>query len=379
MLGQKLCGAAEAVTRYIRDTRLPWGGIHILLAGDFLQLPPVKCVSITRPPNEKNGDTKYSWYLAAYELFQRCNYHVFLTDNMRQKDDTVFQGILERMHWGVNTQADLDLLNRRCLDHPEFDVEHHFAAYTGKVTVEDYFSPMAISTNRNRCGFNIENIYAFAKKEQRCVYEILADSSRVANRVMIQRLKYSDDDFTHKIPFLLTFHTLAMPAMITKRIPELEPVQCIANGTLGFIVGFVHQGSDIACMTPSYIDDDRQFRISINDNGVVVKRFKRNPAYLLFKVRGCKRQLVKQYPVGVVAIPLAAYQAKFKPPNAKKERTMTVWTFPVIPAYAMTPEKLQGVTLDNELYVSTLDNRSPQILYVVFSRVRALIYLILTE
>ena len=60
MLGQKLCGAAEAVTRYIRDTRLPWGGIHILLAGDFLQLPPVKCVSITRPPNEKNGDTKYS-------------------------------------------------------------------------------------------------------------------------------------------------------------------------------------------------------------------------------------------------------------------------------------------------------------------------------
>jgi hypothetical protein len=211
------------------------------------------------------------------------------------------------------------------------------------------------------------------------VYEILADSSRVANRVMIQRLKYSDDDFTHKIPFLLTFHTLAMPAMITKRIPELEPVQCIANGTLGFIVGFVHQGSDIACMTPSYIDDDRQFRISINDNGVVVKRFKRNPAYLLFKVRGCKRQLVKQYPVGVVAIPLAAYQAKFKPPNAKKERTMTVWTFPVIPAYAMTPEKLQGVTLDNELYVSTLDNRSPQILYVVFSRVRALIYLILTE
>jgi pimeloyl-ACP methyl ester carboxylesterase len=49
------------------------------------------------------------------------------------------------------------------------------------------------------------------------------------------------------------------------------------------------------------------------------------------------------------------------------------------PAYAMTPEKLQGVTLDNELYVSILDNRSPQILYVVFSRVRALINLILTE
>ena len=58
---------------------------------------------------------------------------------------------------------------------------------------------------------------------------------------------------------------------------------------------------------------------------------------------------------------------------------MTVWTFPLIPAYALTPEKLQGVTLDHELYVSILDNRSPQILYVVFSRVRALVNLILTE
>ena len=377
MLGQKLCGAADAVTRHLRNCDWPWGGIHILLAGDFLQLPPVKGVSITKAPNDKNGESNYSWYLAAYELFQQCNYHVFLTDIMRQQDDPEFQEILERMHWGVNVQADLDVLNRRSLDHPEFNVEAHFSTY--KSDVEDYFSPLAISTNRARCGFNIENIYSFAQKEERCVYEILADSSMMRNRALIQRLKYSDDDFTGKIPFLLSFHTLAMPAMVTKRIEELEPIKCIANGTLGFIVGFIHDGSDKACLSPDYVDDDTQFRVSITAAGVVVKRFKRNPAYLLFKVRGCKRQLVNDYPVGVVAIPLGRYQAKFKLPNAKAVTSMTVWTFPVIPAYAMTPEKLQGVTLDNELYVSVLDNRSPQILYVVFSRVRKLIYLILTE
>jgi hypothetical protein len=377
MLGQKLCGAADAVTRMLRDCELPWGGIHILLAGDFLQLPPVKGVSITKPLNDKNGDDHYSWYQAGHELFRCCNYIVFLTVNMRQQDDQELVDILERMHWGVNIQADLDILNSRCLDHPDFDIDTHFGTY--KTKVENYFSPMAISTNRARCGFNIENIYAFASKEQRCVYEILADSSLKRNRALIQRLKYSDDDYTGKIPLLLSFHTLAMPAMVTKRIEELEPIKCIANGTLGFIVGFIHEGSTTPCLTPNYVDDDAQFRTSVNEAGVVIKRFKRNPAYLLFKVRGCKRLLVQGYPVGVVAIPLSRYQAKFKLPNAKAISTMTVWTFPLIPAYALTPEKLQGVTLDHELYVSILDNRSPQILYVVFSRVRALVNLILTE
>lgn len=86
-----------------------------------------------------------------------------------------------------------------------------------------------------------------------------------------------------------------------------------------------------------------------------------------------------RYPIGVVAIPLAAYTAKFKLPGAEKESTMLITTYPLIPAYALTPEKLQGITLENELSVTTLDNRSPQILYVVHSRVRLMDNLVLTE
>jgi len=81
----------------------------------------------------------------------------------------------------------------------------------------------------------------------------------------------------------------------------------------------------------------------------------------------------------VVAIPLAAYKAKFKLPGSEKETTMTITTYPLIPAYALTPEKLQGITLEHELLVSTLESRSPQILYVVHSRVRTLANLIMTE
>ena len=167
--------------------------------------------------------------------------------------------------------------------------------------------------------------------------------------------------------------------MITKRIPELEAIKCISNGTLGFVIGFIHDGSSVPCMSPDYVDDDNLFRVTLTDNNVMVKRFKKNPAYILFKVRGCTRQLVDGYPIGVVAIPLATYQTKFTLPNAKAMTTMAITTFPIIPAYAMTPEKLQGVTLDNELFISVLSNRSPQILYVVFSRARSLNKILLTQ
>ena len=377
MLGQKLCGSAEALTRHIRHSQLPWGGIHMLLAGDFFQLPPIKGSSITKPPSDKRQDTHYSWYLAAYELFQKCNYHVFLTDNMRQRHDTLYQDILERMHWGVNNNDDIALLNKRSIGHADLDLDKHYSQY--RTGVVDYFSPMAIATNRERCAFNRESMHVVAKKERICIYEILAHSSRPANRATIQRLKYSDDDFTGKIPFLLSFHTHSMPVMITKRIPELEAIKCISNGTLGFIIGFIHHGSSSPCMSPDYVDDDDLFNVTLSDDNVLVKRFKQNPAYILFKVRGCKRQLVNGYPIGVVAIPLATYQATFTLPNATAQTTMAITTFPIIPAYAMTPEKLQGVTLENELFISLLDNRSPQILYVVFSRVRSLDKLILTE
>ena len=377
MVGQKLCGSADCVTRFYRDNQKPWGGIDILLCGDFLQLPPVRAVPIYKPHSEKRGSTHYIWYLAGHNLFFQCNFVVFLTDNMRQRDDTQFVDILERMHWGVNTQEDLDVLNTRSLKSGMLDIAGHYRQY--ETTIENYFTPMAISTNKERCAFNIETIYAICKKERCSVYEILAHSSTVQNRAIIQRLKYMDDDFTNKFPFLLSFHTHGMPAMITKRIEKLEKLNCISNGTLGFIIGYAHHKNSKACVAPVYTDDDSKFRVSITADNVVVRRFRKQPAFLLFKLRNCDRQLFRRYPPGVVPIPLASYKLQFRLPNSHALTTMMVTSFPLIPAYGMTPEKLQGITLEHELFVSEVASRSSQIMYVVYSRARAIMRLILTE
>ena len=78
-----------------------------------------------------------------------------LTENMRQLKDKLYQEILERMHWGVNTVRDIEKLNTRALTNA--GIEEHYEQYCAPV--EDYFAPMAISTNRERCAFCVETIY----------------------------------------------------------------------------------------------------------------------------------------------------------------------------------------------------------------------------
>ena len=132
--------------------------------------------------------------------------------------------------------------------------------------------------------------------------------------------------------------------------------------------------------SPANVDNDDNFRIHTTDDGITVKRFIKPPDFILLKVRDCERILVRGYPPGVVAVPLASYKIEqLQMPGASKQMTMTVSTFPIIPAYALTPEKVQGITLDYDLYVPRLPTRAPQILYVVATRVRELIKLILTD
>lgn len=197
------------------------------------------------------------------------------------------------------------------------------------------------------------------------------------------------------------FDITGMPAMVTKRLKELEKAKTISNGTIGFIVGFIcANGHTYYGDTPLDIELFHQ-----KDYGShIIWKFRDVPSLLLFKVRNCDRQLVSGYPVGVIGIP--AFQgsipirlaAKKLPapstfntatsatsaPNKNKNKaalSISIKQFAIIPTLAMTPEKLQGVTLNHYLYVSNLIRHgySPQTLYVTLSRVRDLKWLVLLE
>jgi hypothetical protein len=282
--------------------------------------------------------------------------------------------ILGRMHWGVLTNDDIDILNTRFINN--IDVQEHADRFQNQ-NIEDYFAPIAISTNNDRCIYNDASIISNAQKNNTCIYEILASSSDMKN---VHKFKNFNEQYTDKICLLLKFHIFCQPSMITKRIKALEKVKRVANGTLGWIIGFSKTVTSKPIMASNIEEDnDNDYIISYTAEGVKIKRFKLTPEYILFKIRGCNDILMSGYPEGVLLIPYAAYSVKIKAPKAKEPKIIRLDQFPIIPAYALTPEKLQGVTLYHDMYITSLSCRSSQILYVAFSRTQSLQQIILTE
>jgi ATP-dependent DNA helicase PIF1 len=78
----------------VRMNELPFGGVQVVLSGDFMQLPPV------------SGDF---CFLAKEWRRARLDIHV-LTQNMRQMNDLDFQDILSRARWGTLTLEDISKL-----------------------------------------------------------------------------------------------------------------------------------------------------------------------------------------------------------------------------------------------------------------------------
>lgn len=78
----------EAVGRAVRGNDKPFGGIQLILCGDFLQLPPVT------KPGEKRV---FCFQTSAWD---RCiNINMELTE-VRRQDDTEFINILQSIRLG---------------------------------------------------------------------------------------------------------------------------------------------------------------------------------------------------------------------------------------------------------------------------------------
>jgi hypothetical protein len=181
-------------------------------------------------------------------------------------------------------------------------------------------------------------------------------------------MQHLNEQTTGKIPFLFKFHLAFQPIQITKRVNKLDKIKAISNGTIAFILGFCHEDNNDPIMLSNINEDNNNKYIIRNENGIIIKRFKKIPAYILIKIRGSEKNYVKGYPKGVVKIPIDSYVINMTLPGAKKPISLTVQSYPIIPAYGLTPEKLQGVTLNDHFYITELESRSPQTLYVTYSR-----------
>lgn len=91
---------------------MPFGGIHILLCGDFFQIPPVASDPVYLDPSQAHK-TRHLLDFIGYQKWRSAQDVVILKESMRQSKDPVYAGVMQRFRNGQATSLDMELINGR--------------------------------------------------------------------------------------------------------------------------------------------------------------------------------------------------------------------------------------------------------------------------
>jgi ATP-dependent DNA helicase PIF1 len=93
----------DEILRAVRETDEPFGGMQVILCGDFFQLPPVN-----------RRDSRQGGFVISSNVWQQNVFTVcYLERQYRQSDDQMYTDILNGIRKGVLTRSQLDALQSR--------------------------------------------------------------------------------------------------------------------------------------------------------------------------------------------------------------------------------------------------------------------------
>ena len=228
------------------------------------------------------------------------------------------------MRWGALTDDDIAVLNQRVFDPEQLNISRTNQPPTDPAF---WYRPFVIATNRIRCAINNSMTLEIGRRQQRIVYQF--DAEPANRRTRLGCLYNLDDYVTDRVPLRWQF-TIGMPVAVSRKCPPLHKAEVIANGTIGFVVGF-----DRCARDP-------QHTVHVID-GVTIHRLCRIPDMIYIHVQKCNRILVEGFPPGTIGIPASVYSVKMSlpDPNDKaKTWSINVNSFNLITTYALTPEKI---------------------------------------
>lgn len=110
MIDGRLLDKLDHIAREIRKTfHLPFGGIQLVLTGDFFQLPPVSKIQYSEDGTEVKDDAHFAF---ESEAWKSCiSSSIVLEEVFRQKGDQKFIGMLNDMRSGlVSPESELEFM-----------------------------------------------------------------------------------------------------------------------------------------------------------------------------------------------------------------------------------------------------------------------------
>jgi len=313
----------------------PFGGINVIFAGDFAQLPPVGDTNLYAHLNyEKlHVDTQFGQKTVFGKLLWRSvDVVVLLSEQMRQTGEANagFVSLLSRLRNGSCTEDDFDLLNTRLLSVAGEDL----TAMSWRNT------PMIVSDNAVKDAINVRATLAFAKRTNQDVQWFEAIDTYRGTKITDPNVReYLLGQPSGKTGQRLGKFPLAlgMPVIVNH---NFDVGSGVVNGSFGYL---------------------REFRSQENEDRV------RSLKSCIVEIPDIKCEPLPHLPPNHVAIIPDTVEMSIKHPASGKTCKMRRSQVPLTPGFTMTAHKAQGVTLPRVIvdFVGCRGTESP---YVMASR-----------
>ncbi|CAE6379634.1 unnamed protein product [Rhizoctonia solani] len=328
MVSAGLLDLIDGLAREVRRNRRPFGGIQLVVSGDFFQLPPV--------PDERNADTGIELNCQfAFEAncWNGAFPHAYKLTKVFRQTDTVFIRLLNELRLGIATDETISILTG--LRRP--------------IKCNDGILPTEIHPlRRSAHNANLNHLANLNTREwMNCSLDKYGEDRyrypvRVSDaEVMLEK----------RAPKTLILQVGAQ-VMCTQNIPESG----LVNGSIGRVVDFItpekarDQGYPIAGAAITISDDGRPQRPTIKQE---------------FRMQSWP--LVKFVNSSVILMPPVDFVLDNDAGRMRASRRQV----PLILAWALTIHRAQGQTIDR-LSVNLANTFAPGQAYVAISRCKNL-------
>jgi hypothetical protein len=387
MIGQRLLVKFHACVqkaKAINDTTLPFAGLHILFAGDFLQLPPVQDPplyepnKITRlataahqtepatthqevPPKTTTSKRNRSANVSSItsttavnaigrDLWLSVKNVVHLKKPMRQIGDATYAALLENMRDGKLTQEQREILRSRIIGDDQ-------------VAMREWRQAVFIVTkNDERVQLNLEAAKEHAHDLQQIIYYSCAEDTYQRHPLHGRRRLHflsASDTKENSLCGILPL-TIGMKATITVNICIKDG---LANGTEGIIRQIIYEKDSVNYM---HLQEENAYNNAVElgkvPKYVVMELTDRTPGHY----EGLPPNHIPIYP-----IKLTCTHTIRSRDGSKIQHRFKRYQLPITPAFAFTDFKCQGRTLKKGI-VDISGARASTSAYVMLSRVQNL-------
>jgi len=370
MIGQKLLAKFHESLKIAKsvDHDLPFAGLNILFAGDFLQLPPVQdpalyvpsmisrlTASVSDKSPSKNAKRKHNSTLSigdgsvkkvqGRELWLSVKHVVQLKQPMRQIDDLFYANILESMRHGKLSEDQRQALRSKILgDDRIANPEWRDAVFL-------------VSRNQIRVQMNFDATKEYADKmKQFVVYSCAEDTYKKIPLKGSKRRSFlsASDTKENALSGILPL-SIGMKVVLTVNI-------CTNDGLANGVEGILRQ---------IVFDKDSVDRASSKKKKIVLKRV---PKYvtveLLDRTPGPYDNLPPKH-VPIYPLKCACVHTFWRSDGTKVQYNFQRFQLPLTPAFAFTDYKCQGRTL-RKVVVDLAESNASTGMYVMLSRVQRL-------